>query len=362
MILVGYLIALVISFYMLAEVSDRYFVVSLDKISSQLKMSHDMAGATLMAIGSSAPELFVAAIALIRPGDHDAIGIGTIVGSALFNLLVIVGAAAVVKNSLIAWQPVIRDLLFYGIAILGLYYVLYNGQVELWEASVLIALYGVYVFAVFKWRTWFKYTELDEDPPEEEEEEEKTGWKVIFKPLDWFLAKVFPDAKHYKMVFMVSILLIAALCWVLVESAIGIAHILDISEMVIALTVLAVGTSVPDMVSSVIVAKQGRAGMAVSNAIGSNIFDIFIGLGLPWLVKILIVDEVIKIDIDGLDISVGLLFVSVLLILFFLIWKKWKLTQNLGFTLILLYILFVIWEIFRAKLDIIDRLMEFLNF
>ena len=359
MILVGYLIALIISFYLLAEVSDRYFVVSLDKLSSRLKMSHDMAGATFMAIGSSAPELFVAVIALSRPGDHDAIAIGTIVGSALFNLLVIVGAAAVVKNSLIAWQPVVRDLLFYAISILALYFVLFNGQVELWEAAGLILLYGVYVYAVFKWRTWFKYKELDEDP-EEEEEEEKTGWKVIFKPLDWFLAKVFPDAKHYKMVFVVSILLIASLCWVLVESAIGISDILGIPEIVVALTVLAVGTSVPDMVSSVIVAKQGRAGMAVSNAIGSNIFDIFIGLGLPWLVKIIIVDDVLKYNIDGLDISVGLLFASVLLILFFLVWKKWKLTQNLGFTLILLYILYVIWEIFRVYLPH-DAFMEFLN-
>jgi K+-dependent Na+/Ca+ exchanger-like protein len=359
MILVGYLVALVISFYLLAEVSDRYFVVSLDKLSNRLKMSHDMAGATFMAIGSSAPELFVAIIALIKPGDHDAIGVGTIVGSALFNLLVIVGAAAVVKNSLIAWQPVIRDLLFYGIAILGLYYVLYNGHVELWEAGVLILFYGIYIYAVFKWRKWFKYTEHDEDP-EEEEEEEKTGWRVIFKPLDWTLAKLFPDPKHYFIVFAVSIILIALLCWVLVESAIGISEILGIPEIVIALTVLAVGTSVPDMVSSVIVAKQGRAGMAVSNAIGSNIFDIFIGLGLPWFVKILIVDNVIEFSIVGLDVSVGLLFGSVLLILFFLIWKKWKLTQNLGFTLIMLYILYVIWEIFRVYMPQ-DVLMEFLN-
>ncbi len=346
MILVGYLVALVISFYLLAEVSDKYFVVSLDKLSHRLNMSHDMAGATFMAMGSSAPELFVAIIALSRSGDHDAIGVGTIVGSALFNLLVIVGAAAVVKNSLIAWQPVIRDLLFYAIAILGLYFVLQDGSIQFVEACVLVLFYGAYIYAVFRWRKWFKYIEYDEDP-EEEEDEKKRGWKVIFKPFDWLLARFFPSAEHYLIVFGVSILLIALLCWVLVESAIGISQILDIPEVVIALTVLAVGTSVPDMVSSVIVAKQGRAGMAVSNAIGSNIFDIFIGLGLPWMVKILIIDQALDFNIVRLNVSVGLLFASVLLILAFLIWKKWKLTQNLGFTLILLYILYVVWEIFR---------------
>lgn len=356
MLLVGYLVALIISFYLLAEVSDRYFVVSLDKLSHRLNMTHDMAGATFMAIGSSAPELFVSIIALVRPGGHEDIGIGTIVGSALFNLLVIVGAAAIVKNTLIAWQPVIRDLLFYGLAILGLYYVLYNGKVQTWEGILLVLLYGGYLFAVVKWKKWFNFKQLDQDP-EEEEEEEKKGWKVLFKPFDWVLSKFFPSSDHYMMNFGISIALIAVLCWVLVESAIGVSRILDVPEVVIALTVLAVGTSVPDMISSVIVAKQGRAGMAVSNAIGSNIFDIFIGLGLPWLIKTFVSGKAIVFDVQRLDVSVGLLFGSVLLILFFLMWKKWRLTQSLGFFLILLYILYVIWEIFRIYVSY-DALVE----
>ena len=347
MLLVGYLLALIISFYLLAEVSDRYFVVSLDKLSHRLNMTHDMAGATFMAIGSSAPELFVSIIALVRPGGHEDIGIGTIVGSALFNLLVIVGAAAVVKNSKIAWQPVVRDLLFYALSILGLYYVLFNGKVQTWEVVLLVVMYGIYIYAVVKWKKWFNFKQLDEDP-EEEEDEEKTGWKAMFKPFDWILSKFFPSSEHYMLSFGISIGLIAVLCWVLVESAIGVSRILDIPEVVIALTVLAVGTSVPDMISSVIVARQGRAGMAVSNAVGSNIFDIFIGLGLPWLLKTLISGKALEFNIVGLNISVGLLFGSVLLILFFLMWKKWRLTPSLGIFLILLYILYVIWEIFRV--------------
>ena len=347
MLLVGYLLALIISFYLLAEVSDRYFVVSLDKLSHRLNMTHDMAGATFMAIGSSAPELFVSIIALVRPGGHEDIGIGTIVGSALFNLLVIVGAAAVVKNSKIAWQPVVRDLLFYALSILGLYYVLFNGKVQTWEGVLLVVMYGIYIYAVVKWKKWFNFKQLDEDP-EEEEDEEKTGWKAMFKPFDWILSKFFPSSEHYMLSFGISIGLIAVLCWVLVESAIGVSRILDIPEVIIALTVLAVGTSVPDMISSVIVARQGRAGMAVSNAVGSNIFDIFIGLGLPWLLKTLISGKALEFNIVGLNISVGLLFGSVLLILFFLMWKKWRLTPSLGIFLILLYILYVIWEIFRV--------------
>ncbi len=306
-----------------------------------------MAGATLMAIGSSAPELFVAMISIFKPGGHGDIGIGTIVGSALFNLLVIVGAVGLVKKSTLTWQPVVRDLIFYVLAILALYYVLNNGSVSMAEAAGFILLYIVYVFAVVRWRKWFKYDLTDEDP-EEEEDEPKKGLMRVFQPFDWMLAVIFPRPKYYFLIFFISIAFIGALCWVLVESAIVISHTLDIPEVVIALTVLAVGTSVPDMMSSVIVAKQGRGGMAVSNGIGSNIFDIFIGLGLPWLIKSYLVDSELVTNIEGLGISIALLFTSVLLLLFTLIWKKWRLGPGLGLTLILLYILYVVWEI--AKL------------
>lgn len=84
MTLVVSIVLLLISFYLLAVVCDRYFVDSLDRIAKQLKMNSDMAGATFMAIGSSAPELFVSLIALFKPGN-EALGAGTIVGSALFN-------------------------------------------------------------------------------------------------------------------------------------------------------------------------------------------------------------------------------------------------------------------------------------
>ena len=349
MLLVGSIIALIISFYLLSEISDRYFVVSLDKISERLNMSHDMAGATLMAIGSSAPELFVAIIAIFKPGGHGEIGIGTIVGSALFNLLVITGAVAMVRKTTLAWQPVVRDLVFYVISIVALFYVLNNGYVTIIEASGFIVLYIIYVWAVINWRKWFNY-KVEKEEVEEEEEEIKEGWMKIFLPFDWLLKVIFPKPKYYFTVFFISIAFIGALCLVLVESAIIISHILEVPEVVIALTVLAVGTSVPDMMSSVIVAKQGRGGMAVSNGIGSNIFDILIGLGLPWLIKSYLVDSDIVTNTEGLGISMVLLFVSVLVLLFALMIRRWRLTQGFGIVLISLYIIYVVYEIAKIYL------------
>lgn len=352
MVLIGYFFALIVSFYLLAEVSDRYFIPALDKIAQRFNMSHDMAGATLMAIGSSAPELFVAIIALFRPGDHQEIGIGTIVGSALFNLLVIIGASSIVRTAKLSWQPVVRDLLFYGISIITLYIVFQDGLVSIVEASIMVAIYLLYLFSINRWRKWFPYKDLDDEDYEAEEEIEdvelKTGWKRVLVPLDFILEKLFPPARFYYANFAMSIAIIASLCWVLVESAIGVSNIINIPEVVIALTVLAVGTSVPDMISSVIVAKQGRGGMAVSNAVGSNIFDILIGLGLPWLLYIIFSKTDVVTSNDKLITSVTLLFGSIVFIWISLVIKRWKVGPGVGYMLILIYLLYLIWEIAKV--------------
>lgn len=349
-LLLLYIIALITCFYLIAQVSDRYFVVSLDKIAHRFNMSHDMAGATLMAIGSSAPELFVAIIALVREGDHAAIGVGTIVGSALFNLLVIIGASVVVKSAKLQWQPVFRDMLFYSIAIAALYIVFRDGTITIKESLSLIILYGVYLIAVVYWKKIFKFKPSDVMEEHEEEDEPKTGWKVIFIPLDYILAKLFPPKEYYVMTFAFSIGSIAVLCWVLVESAIGISDILGVPEVVIALVVLAAGTSIPDMISSVIVAKQGRGGMAVSNAVGSNIFDIFIGLGLPWLGMAIITGSVVVVDNSGLLHSIGLLFGSVILIFGVLVINRWQMTKPVGYFLVIIYVGYILYEVTAALL------------
>lgn len=349
-LLLLYIIALITCFYLIAQVSDRYFVVSLDKIAHRFNMSHDMAGATLMAIGSSAPELFVAIIALVREGDHAAIGVGTIVGSALFNLLVIIGASVVVKSAKLQWQPVFRDMLFYSIAIAALYIVFRDGTITIKESLSLIILYGVYLIAVVYWKKIFKFRPSDVREEDEDDDEPKTGWKVIFIPLDYILAKLFPPKEYYVMTFVFSIGAIAVLCWVLVESAIGISYILGVPEVVIALVVLAAGTSIPDMISSVIVAKQGRGGMAVSNAVGSNIFDIFIGLGLPWLGMAIITGSVVVVDNSGLLHSIGLLFGSVILIFGILLINRWKMTKPVGYFLVIIYVGYILYEVTAALL------------
>ena len=348
--LIIFFIVLILSFYLLAKVVDDYFVDSLDKIASNLRMSSDAAGATLMAVGSSAPELFVALFAVLRPGDHAAIGIGNIVGSAIFNVLAIIGAAAIVKTSKIAWQAVVRDLSFYAVSVFLLIILFNNQKVELIDAIILISIYIIYVVVVVFWRKLFKY----DDPNEQKQEIIKENEKVRFinkllKPIDIITDKIFPNPKKYYTTFFISIIIIAALSWVLVESAIHIAHILNISELIIAVTVLAIGTSVPDLLSSLQVSKQGRGGMAISNAIGSNIFDILIGLGLPFLLIILINGSSISIDISGLNISAWILLSSIVILVILFAINRWVVGKKMGVFLIILYLTYIIWAILNVS-------------
>jgi K+-dependent Na+/Ca+ exchanger-like protein len=352
MFLTFYLLVLLVSFYFLAVICDRYFIDSLDRIANKLKMDSDMAGATFMAVGSSAPELFVAFIALFKPGN-EAIGAGTIVGSALFNVLVIIGAAAMVKVAVISWQPVIRDVIFYSVSIILLLISFKDGSVDLFEALIFIALYVIYIFAVLKWRKVLPYKDKNRDDKVASKEARPLPArrnfltklkKAIYRILDF----IFPKAKKYWLVFIFSILTIAGLSYILVESAVAVAEILNIPSVIIGLTILAIGTSVPDLVSSIIVARQGRGGMAISNAIGSNIFDILIGLGLPWVLVISIYGGKIPVVTKNLNSSIFLLFATVIAILFLLILRRWKIGRFSGLFLISLYLAYLVWAVMQA--------------
>ncbi|MGB5244584.1 MAG: calcium/sodium antiporter [Lutimonas sp.] len=339
--LVLLLFVMLLAFYLMAEVCEKYFVESLEKISKNLKLSPEASGATLMAVGSSAPELFVSLMALFKPGE-EAMGAGTIVGSAIFNILVITGASVAVRQAFIIWQPVVRDMLFYSLSIILLLFAFRDGEISLFEIILFLTVYVVYILAVVKWKKIFKYK--DDDPIEliEEAMTEKK-WKKAFAPVDWLVKYTFPKPEKYVLTFFVSLVWIIFLSWALVESAVITADKLGIPSVVIGLTILAAGTSVPDLLSSIIVAKKGQSGMAISNGIGSNIFDILICLGFPWLISYVFMGEKITVATENLNSSIILLFATVVSILFLFIIRKWNVGKYSGYFLIGLYLIYLIW-------------------
>ncbi|MDT8393638.1 MAG: calcium/sodium antiporter [Bacteroidales bacterium] len=325
---------LIFSFWTMHFVSERYFIESLDHISKKLRLSSDMAGSTLMAAGSSAPELSVSLFAIFMSGHHEAIGVGTIVGSALFNILVITGTVMFIRRtSHLIWQPIFRDIIFYILSIFLLGYIFFQGELSLSGSAFLVGLYVLYVSVVYFWKRIFPYTDIENEPEKNEIVKLPAGnfISVSLKSFDRFVSP------YQFAVFLVSIGLISLLSWLLVNSAVGISAALGVPEFLIGITIVAIGTSIPDLISSVIVARQGRPGMAINNAIGSNIFDILIGLGFPFLLYMLIHGRSFDLVSENLIFSVSILAGSALLLMGYFLLTRWQSSRLFGIVLLLLY-------------------------
>ena len=430
-------------FYALALVCDHFFVPSLDVIIEKFGMSPDVAGATLMAAGGSAPELFTSVIGVfIAVSD---VGIGTIVGSAVFNVLFVIAACAFASAkplSLTAW-PLIRDTLFYSISLILLVIFFGDNLIKWWEALILFLWYGAYVLfmkfnapmeakflAIFPslkgkeeeednnvdLRAGFKFnphrkplleimqgkvanepgTELQnleggiqglkkkleagEKNAPEEKEGQTPGEKIeerdlevqneedykdvvmsgpqgsIFSKIVWVITMPLmipmwittPDPnnptrkKFFALTFIISILWIMVFSYFMVWWATTVGKVVGISDAIMGLTFLAAGTSVPDLITSVLVAKQGHGDMAVSSSIGSNIFDVTVGLPVPWLLYTIINQRDMVVNSTGMGCNIGMLFLMLILVFFSILAFKWKMTKIMGVIMMVLYFVFVV--------------------
>ncbi|XP_014674615.1 PREDICTED: sodium/potassium/calcium exchanger 3-like isoform X2 [Priapulus caudatus] len=202
---------------------------------------------------------------------------------------------------------------------------------------------------------------------EEDEQEEFDDWKkgpptadgcvavlkwVLFLPLQCLFYVSVPDCRKQRwerwffVTFTMSIVWIAVFSYVMVWMVAIIGYTIHIPDSIMGITFLAAGTSIPDGMASLIVAKQGLGDMAVSNSIGSNVFDILLGLALPWFVKTAIVSsgETVHINSNGLVYSVILLFGTVVVTIGSIHFNKWKLDRKLGFGLLVVYVVFLVFS------------------
>uniref|UniRef100_A0A3P9C532 Solute carrier family 24 member 3 n=2 Tax=Haplochromini TaxID=319058 RepID=A0A3P9C532_9CICH len=500
-------------FCALAVVCDDYFVPSLEKLCERLNLSEDVAGATFMAAGSSAPELFTSIIGVfITRGD---VGVGTIVGSAVFNILCIIGVCGFFAGQAVKLShwALLRDSIYYTFSVTALIAV--RAYTAEWESLVLILMYAVYILimkfngrahryfdrrkkgsvnlangltgstdledvtcdatAVLLKKANFHCTpsvlmvdellsayphqlsfseagmrimitshfsprtrltmasrmlinerqrlinttetrvnritngdsesaaraqgrrglengmggveqgvngrcrlqrlenetenenednENNENDEEGEEEDDKEGPLVPFKvpagvcnklkwlimwPLSLLLFFTVPNCgkRRWERWFMVSFftatIWIAGLSYIMVWMVTVIGFTLGIPDVIMGITFLAAGTSVPDCMASVIVARQGLGDMAISNSIGSNVFDILVGLGLPWALQTLCIEtgSIIELNSRGLIYSVALLLASVFFTVLGVHLNKWTLDWRLGLACLILYAIFL---------------------
>ena len=154
-----HVIGMIYMFVALAIVCDEFFVPSLEVIIEKLNISEDVAGATFMAAGGSAPELFTSIIGVFLARSN--VGIGTIVGSAVFNILFVIGICAITSKTVLhlTWWPLFRDVTFYSIDLILLIGFFIDKVVEWWESLILLSFYAWYVlFMKFNFRieSWVK--------------------------------------------------------------------------------------------------------------------------------------------------------------------------------------------------------------
>jgi sodium/potassium/calcium exchanger 2 len=180
---------------------------------------------------------------------------------------------------------------------------------------------------------------------------------LVCLPLNAVLGATVPDCtvpgneKWCYATFLVSIAWIGAFAWLMVEGIEIIGRQIGVPVFIMALTFLAAGTSVPDLLSSVVVARQGKGDMAVSSSIGSNIFDVAVGLPLPWLCYTIYFREPVKVaQASAVFISVGILLFMVLAVIFSIMASGWKMSRALGVGMFGLYLVYVGQEILRAAL------------
>ncbi|MCK5022119.1 MAG: hypothetical protein KAR54_02635 [Candidatus Pacebacteria bacterium] len=262
------------------------------KIGDYFDLPRDIKGATLDAVSSSLPELLVALYSVIFFQKFE-VGIGTIAGSALFNLLIIIGVCVFVApvTFKVSRKVISRDALFYMIAVFSLVILLIYFKV--WGLSIALLLLFIYLFYL---RDMIGHTRAYR-----EEAEQKIIKKIKIKKEVSF--------------FFLFMLIIGVATFFLTNSAMELSYVLNISPIIIAFTIIALATSFPDMVISVTNAKKGDIDDAVSNVLGSNTFNILVGLGLPLLIYVLY-NGALVIEFANLEIIFGLLGSTILLLYF----------------------------------------------
>ena len=297
---------LIFGFILLIKGADA-FVNGASSIAKKIGVPSVVIGMTIVAIGTSLPEAMVSINSSLA-GMND-MSIANVVGSNIFNILVGIGVSALVSNLKISNYKDVFTLL--GVSILLLLSVI-DGNLSFLNGIVLLLVFAYFICNMIKG--------AKNNKEEVEEQSNKPLWLTI----------------------ILGILGLGAVVWggdLVVNSASAIAMQLGMSENLVGLTIIAVGTSLPEFVTSVIATKKGELDMAVGNILGSNIFNILLILGCASVINPMVVSTVALMDV---------LFMVISVVLFVLVtYKNKTVSKKLGIPMVLVYVLYIIITIIR---------------
>lgn len=343
------------TFKNLKVISDVYFVPAVCALGKRLGMSNDVAGATLLAFGSSAPEFCTNVVASFFITNE--CGVGDIVGSAIHNILLIIGVSAVFAGRMLNlwWYPLTRDSVFFLVSVVELAAFLWDEHLQIWEASVMVATYGLYI----TWMVWnipiynniCSMLKVSNEVPEDgDDDDDEDGDGVLYyDPIEIFWRHSMPSYKSSSVsCFLLALAHIAWNSYIMVDAATRFGVIFNIPSLFMGLVFLAAGTSIPDAFASMAAARKGEGDMAVSNALGSNIFDITVGLGLPWLVSLLMGKPIVFLGVNRLLYWVFGMIGVLGAFLGAVVAGRWTLSYRVGCALCGMYVGYICWAMVKA--------------
>jgi cation:H+ antiporter len=297
--------------------ADR-FVYGASALAKNIGISPMMIGLTIVAMGSSAPEIVVSAIASANGNMNTAVG--NALGSNITNIALVLGITALVKPLLVSSTTLKRELpalLIISLIAIGF---MFDGELKSYEGIILLGLF-IFVLAMMAWLS----LQVDkEDPLVAETADEIPKGVSNTSALIWIGVGlvILPLSAHF-----------------LVNSAVEIARYMGISDLVIGLTIIAFGTSLPELAASVAGVLKGEDDLALGNIIGSNIFNLLAVLGMPGLIAPGILDP----DVYNRDMYVMLGLTLLLFLFSFDLIGKRTISRTNGFLLLACFIGYQFW-------------------
>lgn len=288
-------------------------------LAVRFRISEFIVGFTIVAIGTSMPELVVSVMSAVE--GHTDIAVGNIVGSNIFNTFVILGISALVMPIPFTNSNVRKDIPF-GVLASAVMFLMcadrwLDGTADMVSRSdglVLLCLFVLYmVYSVYS---------APSDGEPDSKIERMPVWKIVLYILGGFAALIF-GADMF------------------LDSSIAIARSLNVSESVISITLVAAGTSVPELATSVVAAAKGRSELALGNVVGSNIANIFLIVGLSATIRPLSMGGITQWDV------LLMLVASVMLLLTAFTFKKYRLDRWEGVCFIAVYVAYMFYLLYR---------------
>ena len=278
-------------------------------LARKLKVSELVIGLTVVALGTSLPEFMVSFMSVMR-GSSD-MSVGNIIGSNVFNILVIIGASAIMRTMKVEKSLLQRDIpICFAASVLLFASAFTHGLIARWEGLVLVAFFCAYLYMAY--RVAMKDRKSAQDVPNTEQSS---------------ILKLF-------LLILIGMFFLVIGGRVLVDNAAAVAREWGVSESVIGMTILAAGTSLPELATSVVAARKGSLGLAFGNAIGSNIFNIAFVIG--------ICSSIVPMQVTQIDMVDWFMLIGSCILVWIVAFTRRELSRWEGILLVLCYLSYLV--------------------